>query len=430
MTETSAAADTPARSGVGRTAASGAVGNVLEWFDFAVYGYMAPFLSNLFFPSADPLSSLLAVYGAFAAGYVARPLGGMVFGHLGDTIGRKFVMMASVTMMGVSTVAIGLLPTFEQIGPLAAVLLVVLRVCQGISVGGEYTGSAVFVAERTPGHLRGLVTSFNVVGCIGGFVVGSALAATLTNLYSDAAMAAGVWRVPFLTGVVIMAAGIVLRRSLDDAGAVDRTEHKGQSPVRVALRDHWRDIVRIAAMALSANVGFYLMFVFAISFLTDRMHVSTARAMDINTFCLVVMLFVPVLSGFVSDRIGRKPVLLAGVAATILFAWPLWWMMHHHDVTTILLGQLGFALIFGWVFGTNPVAMAEALPRHVRVTVLSIGYNCALAVFGGTAPAVATWLIERTADDFSPVYYLIGMSFVTLVAVVTLPETRGRRLHG
>lgn len=411
-----------------QTAAAGAVGNAMEWYDFAIYGYMAPFIAKLFFPAEDELSSLLAVYGAFAAGYLARPLGGMVFGHLGDTCGRKFVMVLSVTVMGLSTVVIGLLPTAADIGPVAGVILVALRILQGLSVGGEYTGSTVFVAESAPARTRGFLTSFVVSGAIGGFLLGSAVAALLTNLYSPEEMAEHVWRIPFLSGVVIMVVGLLIRRSLEEVEPTEPAEDLGPSPVLHAFRHHLGAMVRVACLALGANVAFYILFVFAISYLTDRMHVSTANAMDINTLCMVVLVVMPILGAAVSDRIGRKPALLVPMALLVAGAYPLWWLMHHHDLTMILLGQLGFAVLVGWIFGVNPVAMAEQLPRKVRVSGLSVGYNVPLALFGGTAPAVATYLVERTGDDFTPAYYVMALASVSLVAIATMPETRGRSM--
>lgn len=419
---------------VRRVAGAGAVGNVLEWFDFAVYGYMAPFLSSLFFPSDDPLSSLLAVYGAFAAGYVARPVGAVLFGHLGDVVGRKAVLVLSVTMMGVCTVGIGLLPTAEQIGAAAGILLIALRVLQGISVGGEFTGSAVFIAEHAPPRRRGFFASWVNVGAFGGFLLGSALAATLTNLYTDAAIEDFVWRLPFLSGIVIMVAALVVRRNVeepepdDDGKAAAEAPEIAVSPVLHALRYNFPDIARVFAIVIGTAAGYYLVFVYAISYLTEEMHVSTAAAMDINTFCLVFLVCLPLVSGALSDRVGRKPLLAGAFAANVLLGYPLWWMMHHTDPTMILLGQLGFAVVFGFVYGITPATLSEILPRHVRVSALSIGYNAGFAVFGGTAPAVATYLLQRTGDDFAPAYYLIAVSLVSFLAVLTIPETRGRSL--
>lgn len=410
------------------TAAAGAIGNAMEWYDFAIYGYMAPFISNLFFPSGDELESLLAVYGAFAAGYLARPLGGMVFGHIGDAIGRRFMMMISVLVMGVCTIAIGLLPTYDDIGPLAGVLLVSLRVLQGLSVGGEYTGSAVFVAERAPDRLRGFLTSFVMAGATAGFLLGSAVSAALTNLYSAEEMSAFVWRVPFLSSIVLMAVGILIRRALTEEEADAPTEDLGRSPVIYAFRHHKRDILRVAGLALGPGTGFYILFVFSISYLTDRMHVSAADAMDINTLCMVVLVVMPIASAAASDVIGRKAALLVPTVIFILATIPLWTLMHHSNLTLVLLGQLGFAVSAGWIFGVNPVAMAESVPQRVRVSVMSVGYNVTLAFFGGTAPAVATYLIERTGDDFAPAYYLMVLSAISLCVIFTLRETARRPL--
>ncbi|MEM6848826.1 MAG: MFS transporter [Pseudomonadota bacterium] len=424
-----AADASPRRASPNRVAAAGAVGNVMEWFDFAIYSYMAPFLSQNFFPSDDPLASLLAVYGAFAAGYLARPIGGIVFGHLGDTLGRKFVMIASVTVMGACTIAIGLLPTYAQIGTLAAVLLVTLRVLQGLSVGGEYTGSAVFVAEQAPSKRRGLLTSFVVVGATGGFLLGSAVAALLTNIYSDQEMSDFIWRIPFFAGVLIMIVGMIIRNTLEEVDAPKDAIDLGPSPVLYAFKHHWRDILRVGMMAMGANAGFYILFVFAISYLTDRMHISTANAMDINTLCMVLLAIVPILAATLSDKIGRRPVLLTGTVLLIACAYPLWSLMHHQDLTLVLLGQLGFAFLVGIILGVNPVTMAESVPQRVRVSVMSVGYNIPLALFGGTAPAVSTYLIQRTGDDFAPVYYLMALSTVSFIAMITLPETFRRSIH-
>jgi len=407
--------------------AAGAIGNVLEWFDFALYGYLAQYIATRFFPSTDPLSSLLAVYGAFAAGYLARPLGAMVFGQIGDTLGRKNVLTLSVTLMGISTVGIAFLPTYDQIGPAAGVLLVLLRVFQGVSVGGEFTGSIVFIAEHAPAERRGLFTSTSNFGCVVGFLLGSGLAALLSNIYSDEQMSDGVWRFAFLSGIIIMAIGLVLRRSLTVPERIDTVE-KGLSPVLAAFRFHWKDILRVAGLALSANVGFYIMFVFAVSYLTDQMHVSTAKAMDINTIALIVIALVVPIGGVLADRFGRKPVLLAFNIALLVAAYPLFLLVHHQAASLILLGQAGFALIIGILFGANPATMAEITSKAVRVSVLSIGYNVALAIFGGTAPAVAAYLIERTSDDMSPAFYMMIFALMAIAATLSFRETSRRKI--
>ena len=196
------------------------------------------------------------------------------------------------------------------------------------------------------------------------------------------------------------------------------------SPVLVAFRDHWRPMLQVVGLALAVNAGFYMMFVYANTYLTEHMHFSTSRAMTINTITLFVLTAMIPLAGWLADRVGRKPVLLAGSLALIFLSWPLFWMMHHATDTMIFLGQLGFALIIAWIWGVNPAALAEIVPQNVRVSAFSIAYGVCLALFGGTTPLIAAYLLQRTADDFAPVWYLVILGVVSLVAILTIPETR------
>ena len=413
---------------VRRAALAGAAGNVMEWYDFAVYAYMAPIISGLFFPSEDSFASLLATYGAFAAGYVSRPLGALFFGHIGDTFGRKRVLVLSALLMGAATFAVGILPDTHQIGPVAAAILVVLRVVQGFSVGGEYTGSTTFVVEHAPTRRRAFFASWILSGAAGGFLLGSAVAALMTNLFDAAALHDWAWRIPFISGAAIAIVATILRRSIEEPPVQADASPIAGSPIVVAFRDYWRDLLRIMGLALAVNVGFYIMFVYAVSYLTERMHISAAAAMDINTVCMVVLTFLPLPIALLADRIGRKPILLSGAIGVVVLSWPLFWFMHHQNLTLVLIGQLGFAVLFSWIFAANPAAMAEILPRRVRVTVLSVGYNICLSIFGGTTPLVAAYLVHRTSDDFAPVYYLMALGVLSLIAVLSIPETRDRPL--
>ncbi|MEM7694244.1 MAG: MFS transporter [Pseudomonadota bacterium] len=431
MTSTPAApAPAPARAPAKtrRTLLAGSVGNALEWYDFAIYGFLAPIIAPLFFPSDDPTASLLAVYGAFAAGYLARPLGAALFGYVGDRYGRRVVLLITVTMMGICSLAIGLLPTAEAIGATAGLLLLVLRVLQGISVGGEFTGSSVFIAETAPPEKRGFYASFIVAGAVGGFLLGSLVATALTNFFDDEAIKDGLWRVPFMAGILIMGLCAVLRRSVSDAPAHPAQE-AARSPLVDAFTHHWRDLLRIMGLVIANAVTFYMLFTYAASYLTDIMHVSTATALDISTLTLVVMLLAPILAAWVSDKVGRRPLALLGTGGLVLTAYPFWWLIHHQDPVVILAGQVGMTLVFSIYVGLIPVMLAELSKAAVRVSVSSIGYNMTLALFGGLTPLVVTWLVARTADDFVPAYVIMlaaAISFATIL--FTVPETRGQPL--
>lgn len=406
-----------------RTILTGIAGNLMEWYDFAIYGYMVPVLSTLFFPSEDPVASIIATFSAFAAGYFARPVGGVIFGHIGDKYGRKLVLTLSVMLMGISTFAIGLLPVHSQIGASAAVLLVILRILQGMSVGGEYTGSITFVLEHSKPANRGLSTSWIGVGASLGFLIGSGVGTVMMDVFSPEQLHSWAWRLPFLGGIVIAIAGWIIRRHAPEPPRPKNVPME-EAPVLVAFRDHWRPMLQVMGLALAVNAGFYMMFVYANSYLTEHMHFSTSRAMAINTINLFILTALIPISGWVSDRVGRKPVLLTGTLALMFLSWPLFWMMHQATDSMILFGQMGFAFIIALTFGANAAAMSELLPLNVRVSAFSIAYSVCLAIFGGTTPLIAAYLLQRTSDDFSPVWYLISLSVISFIAVLSIRETR------
>ena len=407
---------------------SGAIGNVLEWYDFAVYGTLAPILGALFFPADDPVASLLAAFGVFAIGYASRPLGGVLLGHVADKLGRKRALILSVMMMGGSTTLIGLLPTHEEIGTTAAVLLVVLRIVQGLSVGGEYPGSVVFLAEHAPPERRAYYASWPAFGSVVGFLFGTALVALMSTLLGEAALEDWGWRLPFLLGAVIAVCAALFRRHMSEPAVLAEAQPLEGPPFVAALRDHWRTIVQIMALSLVNAVGFYLLWVYATSYLTERMHVSTADALDINTLSLIAFLPALTLSALLADRIGRKPLLYFVALGSLVLAWPLWWLMHHQSFLLILAGQIGFSVLFGAGYAGLSAVMVEILPTGVRCSASSIGYNLSLGLFGGTTPLVATYLVERTADDFTPAYYLMVTAVISLVATFYLPETARKAL--
>jgi MHS family proline/betaine transporter-like MFS transporter len=406
-----------------RAIVAGVAGNLMEWYDFAIYGYMAPVISVLFFPSEDPVASMIATFSVFAAGYFARPLGGIMFGYIGDRYGRKTVLMLSVILMGLSTFSIGLLPDHSQIGASAAVLLVILRVLQGISVGGEYTGSVTFVLEHAPPDRRGFATSWISVGSSVGFLIGSAVGTLMVEIFTPEQISSWAWRLPFLSGILIAIFGYLIRRHVPEPPRPADMPME-TSPVITAMRDHWRSMLQLMGLALAGNAGFYMMFVYANSYLTEHMHFSTSEAMEINTFNLVVLCLLTPLAGLAADRLGRKPVLISGTLGLVLLSYPLFWLMHQATDVTVFVGQMGFAVIIGWIWGANPAAQGEILPQNVRLSGFSIAYSVCLALFGGTTPLVAAYLLERTAEDFAPVWYLIGLALVSLIAVLTIPETR------
>lgn len=402
-----------------RLVIAGTVGNVMEWYDFAVYGYFAQVIGRHFFPSDDPVASLIASFGAFAAGFLMRPLGGLVFGHIGDKVGRKAALTLSVLAMAVPTFLIGLLPDHARIGAAASVALVALRMAQGLSVGGEYATSVVFLVEKAADHHRGLAGSWSVFGAVAGILLGSAVGALTTSALTAEALDAWGWRLPFLAGLLVGLAGLYIRRQIPEPPAAA----PGRSPVLDAVRTEWRAVLRVGALNALNAVGFYMIFVYAVTYLKEVVHIGAAQALDINTLNMGILLLLVPAAGALSDRVGRKPVLVASTAGVLLLAWPLFWLMHHPTASVVLLGQLGFAVLIGLFLGVIPATMVEAFPARVRCSGLSIGYNLCLGLIGGTTPIVATVLIHRSHDDLSPAYYMMAAAAVSLGVVLSLPET-------
>ena len=409
-----------AGSNTGRVIAAGAVGNVLEWYDFAVYGYFAAAIGRVFFPSQDAVAQILAAFGIFAVGFLMRPVGGALIGHIGDRLGRRAALTFSIAAMAVPTFLVGILPGYDTLGVAAPILLTLLRMIQGLSVGGEYTTSVVFMVEHAPAERRGLIGATASCGAVGGILAGSATGALLASLMSPEALESWGWRIPFLAGLVVGLAGLALRRGLHEEAAAK--EHE-RSPLAEAFREHRSLLLRLAALSVFNSVGFYLMFVYIVSWLQSVDGVAPARALGINTISMVVLLPFMVAMGWLSDRIGRRPVMMAATLLGIVGSWPLFWLMHSADPAIVVLGQLGFVLAVGTFCGCQPTVMVEAVPARVRCTAIALGYNVTLGLFGGLSPLVATWLVERTGNDYSPGFMIMAAAAVSFLALLTFRET-------
>lgn len=409
-----------------RIIAAGLVGNILEWYDFAVYGFFAPILAPLFFPSDDPVASLIAAYGAFAAGFLVRPFGGALFGQLGDRAGRKVALAVSVALMAVPTTLLGLLPTHVEWGIGATVALIVLRLLQGLSVGGEYTCSTVFLIEGAPANRRGFYGCWSAAGVVAGVLIGSGFGAVLHAALPESAIDGWGWRVPFLFGAVLGVIGFLARRGVASGEAPSAA---GPSPVLRAFRDEWRSMLRVIGFTLVDGVGFYLIFVYLATFLIARVKVPPTEAFDINTLTMVGAFVTVPLAGALSDRVGRKPVVLFATGALAILAWPLLWLMHHPVFAMALAGQMVLGILMGLYYGASTAMAAEMFPASVRCSALSVGYNVSLAAFGGTAPMVATFLIEHTGESLSIAWYLAAAAAITFATTTRLKETRGLALQ-
>ena len=402
-----------------RIMAAGAIGNVLEWYDFAIYGYFAAIIGRTFFPHQDPVAQLLSAFGIFAIGFVVRPLGGALIGHIGDRYGRRAALTVSVAAMAVPTFLIGLLPGFQVLGVMAPILLTLLRVVQGLSVGGECTTSIVFMVERAPPGRRGLVGAVSAASATCGMMLGSATGAALSAALPAATLDDWGWRIPFLLGLLVGLVGYFLRRSIEEA---PRRRTSERAPIVEAVRDHTPLLLRLISLSALNSIGFFVVFVYIVTWL-QRNGVAPARALSLNTIsmaCQVLMMFA---MAWLSDRVGRKPLGLAAPVIAFVAALPLFWLMHHNDPTFILAGQLGFVVALGMSWGVLPALLVEATPPGVRCTLIALGFNITMGVIGGVTPLVATWLVSRTHQDLSPAYLIMAAAAVSFLSMLSFRES-------
>ena len=414
-----------------RAVRGAAIGNTVEWFDFAIYGFLATYIAEKFFPSGDETAALLNTFAIFAAAFFMRPLGGFFFGPLGDRIGRQKVLALVILLMSCSTFAIGLVPSYDTIGVFAPLLLLFLRCLQGFSAGGEYGSGACFLAEYASDKHRGFVVSFLVWSVVVGFLLGSLTVTGLETVLSEGAMDSYGWRIPFLIAGVLGAVGLYIRLRLGDTPEFEALRDEGEvasSPLKEAVTTSWRPILQIAGLVVIHNVGFYIVFTFLPSYFTKTLGFTKTDAfVSITVASLVALILIPPL-GALSDRIGRKPLLIAGSLAFAVFAYPLFVMLNTGSLAAAIAAHAGLAAIESVFVCASLAAGAELFATRVRSSGYSIGYNVSVALFGGTAPYVATWLVARTGNDLAPAYYVIVAALVTLITVLTMRETARRPL--
>ncbi|TAJ89481.1 MAG: MFS transporter [Reyranella sp.] len=403
-----------------RVVAAGAIGNVLEWYDFAVYGYFATAIGRAFFPQEDSVAQVLAAFGIFAVGFLMRPVGGAVIGSIGDKFGRRTALTVSVAAMAIPTFLVGILPDYQVLGIAAPIILTLLRMVQGLSVGGEYTTSIIFIIEQAPPNRRALVGAMGCCGAVGGILLGSATGALLASVMSEQALESWGWRIPFILGLVVGLAGVVLRRHVNET---PKSARKESSPLLETVRNHGPLLARLAALSVFNSVGFYLMFVYIVSWLQFADGIAPARALEINSFSMIVLLPVMILMSWLSDRYGRRPIMLAAAALGFVGALPFFWLMHQPAPEIILLGQLGFVLSVGTFIGAQPALMVEAVPAEIRCTAIALGYNVTLGIVGGLSPLAATWLVHRTANNYSPAFMIMAAAAISFVAILKFGET-------
>jgi MFS transporter, MHS family, proline/betaine transporter len=404
-----------------KAVAVGTVGNVLEWFDFGVYGYFAPYIGKLFFPRTDPLASLMSAFAVFAVGALSRPLGAVVFGWIGDRKGRRTSLMATVFLMAGATFLIGVLPTYSQLGMLAPALLILARLLQGLSCGGEWGGSAAFMVEYAAPNQRGVTGSFQQVSTGAGFFLGSLFGLIVTSTMTQETILAWAWRLPFLSGIVLGAVGLYMRSQLEDTPQFRMLKQRGQrsaAPVREALGSQWTGITVAFGYNVIQSVGYSTMLTFMPSFTSEVLKLPPNQSYLSNSIQLLVFVLLLPVMGTVSDRIGRKSMLVTPCLFLMLATYPIFRFIVRGGLPTLIFCQLIFGVVLAAYCGPAVAATVELFPTKVRYTSVSIGFNLAVALIGMTSPMISTRLISLLRTPMAPSYVIIGASAISLVTVL------------
>jgi MHS family proline/betaine transporter-like MFS transporter len=397
------------------------VGNVLEWYDFAVYAFVAGIIAKNFFPQSDEVTALLSSFLAYGLGFVARPLGGIVIGRLGDTRGRKAALMLTIFMMAAGTVMIGILPTHATLGLVAPLLLVVARLLQGFSAGGEWGGSTAFIVEWAPKGRRGWFGSFQQTSVVAGLLLGSGVAALLNTLLSQEQMSDWGWRVPFLLGGILGPVGLYMRRTMKETPIFEAASR--EHPARTT-ESGFGLAARAFGFTIVWTVCFYVLLNYMPTYTQKYLKLSASAALWSNTIGLFVLLACIPLMGRISDRVGRKPLLLACCLAFIVLPFPVFnYMLSGIGFGELIAVQILFAVLISMFSGPGPAAIAEIFPTRSRSTWMTSGYALAVAIFGGFAPFISVWLIDRFQSPIAHVWYLVAAAIVSLLVILSLRET-------
>jgi MHS family proline/betaine transporter-like MFS transporter len=420
-----------------KAVAGAAMGNCIEWYDFGVFGFMPAILGQVFFNASSTSQGALATFAVLAITFIVRPFGSFVFGPLGDRIGRQKVLALTIILMSGSTFVIGLLPSYATIGPAAAVILILLRTIQGFSAGGEYGGAATFIAEYAPDRKRGFWGSWLEFGTLVGFAMGAGFVTLFTVVLGDAAMHSWGWRLPFLIAGPLGLIGLYLRTRLEDTPLFQEIEKKHeveQSPLKTLLKKHWTSIVHLVGIVILLNVADYMVITYLETYLKDVVGFNGNTPLLIILASIVFMLIVIVPIGMLSDRIGRKPILITCCALFLALPIPAFSIMEaakiDRSVLKLALGVVMIAAPLVLILAVVASTLPAMFPTQERYGGFSIGYSVSTAAFGGTASYIVSSLVDSTGNNMWPAYYLMGAAAIAAIPILLLPETAGVSLRG
>lgn len=398
------------------------VGSSIEWFDYFLYGTMAALVFNqLFFVSEDPTVGLILAYASFALSFFIRPFGGVIFSHIGDRIGRKKTLVLTLSLMGAATFAMGILPTYQAIGVAAPILLITLRLIQGLGIGGEWGGALLLATEYAPAEHRGLFGSIPQMGVTIGMVMGT-LALWIMNLLPEAAFMSWGWRVPFIFSALLVIFGLWIRKGIDETPEFKAVQESGDMPklpIVDTLRYYWREVLITIGAKVVETAPFYIFSTFIVSYATTNLGFSRSATLGAVMIATIVTTILIPIMGSLSDRIGRKKMYIAGTVAMMAFAFPYFWLIHQGSVLLLVVATvIGLGIIWAPITAVLGTMFSEIFDAKVRYTGVTLGYQVGAAVAGGTAPLVATALLSAFENSYVPVaLYIMFTAAVSLLAI-------------
>jgi MHS family shikimate/dehydroshikimate transporter-like MFS transporter len=405
------------------------IGTAIEWYDFFIYGTAATLVfGQLFFsPEFSPLAATLSSVATFAVGFVARPFGGIVFGHFGDKLGRKAMLVLTLNMMGIATFLIGLMPTFETIGLLAPILLVLLRIVQGLGVGGEWGGAALMAVEYAPENRRGYYGSWPQMGVPAGLLLATGIFGAVSFLPNEQFLAWG-WRIPFLLSIILVGVGLFIRLRLLETPAfseVQESHTEAQMPIMDVLRNYPKNVLLAVGVRVASDGGFYVFTVFILDYATRTLGLPRPTILLGVMLASAIELFTLPASGAISDRVGRRPVYLAGTVLLLIIAYPYFLMIQTGSTVLVILASvIALSIAHASVYGPMSAYFAELFGTRVRYSGVSIGYQLASIIGGGAGPLISIYLVGATGGEFWPVVvWMVVLCFITLVSVLVAAET-------
>jgi MFS transporter, MHS family, proline/betaine transporter len=408
-----------------RAVAGAAMGNAVEWFDYAIYSYLVASVGLNFFPDASPTARTLLTFSGIAIPFALRPLGGLVLGPLGDKFGRRRVLSLTIIFMSGATFLIGLIPSHNTIGIAAPLLLVLLRLIQGFSTGGEYGGAATFIAEYAPDRRRGFFGSFLEFGTLGGYVLGAGLATIFQLSLSTEAMNSWGWRIPFLVAAPLGLTGFYLRSKLEDTPTFQQLAHGEvqKVPFGEMMARNWRQIANLIGIVILLNVADYTVLTYMPSYLTGVLKISEAESnlALIGVMLVMMLLIAPV--GALSDRFGRKPVLLTSAIGFLVLTYPAVLLINMKSPLPVTIGLAVLGVLLLLMLGTIGSTFPAMFPTRYRYGSFSIGYSLSTAAFGGTAPLIITAWIASSGNNLVLAYYVMGAAVVAIIPIILIPET-------